>query len=146
MKEYFKINPDEKENIITIIRQFVSNDENIVFACIYGSFLDGITFRDIDIGIYLKNILKNDVFNAELDISVALSGSISKIVKLAFDIIDVRVLNFVPFSFLNNIFKNGQILFSRDDKFLTDLIEKTSIDAISNEYLREQSLRELIPD
>ena len=82
------------------------------------------------------------VFNYELE----LSGRVAKAVALPFDIIDVKILNFAPDSFLNNIFRNGKILFSNDYKFLTDMIERTSLDAILNEGIREQSLRDLIPD
>jgi len=142
MKEFYKIEADKKEKIISEISKVSADDRTVVFAYIYGSFLNGPSFRDIDIGIYLKEIEMDKVFNYELE----LSGRVAKAVALPFDIIDVKVLNFAPDSFLNNIFRNGKILFSNDYKFLTDMIERTSLDAILNEGIREQSLRDLIPD
>jgi predicted nucleotidyltransferase len=142
MKEFYKVESDEKEKILTEIGKVSVGDRAVVFAYVYGSFLNDLSFRDIDIGIYLKEIEMDKVFNYELE----LSGRVAKAVALPFDIIDVKVLNFAPDSFLNNIFRNGKILFSNDYKFLTDMIERTSLDAILNEGIREQSLRDLIPD
>jgi len=76
---------------------------------------------------------------------IELSRKISKVIEMPFDIIEVKILNFAPESFLNNIFKNGKLLFSRNDELLTDLIEQSSIHALFNEYIREQSLKELVP-
>ncbi|MGB9682492.1 MAG: nucleotidyltransferase domain-containing protein [bacterium] len=64
-------------------------ESDIVFAYLFGSFLDGLSFRDIDIGIYLNNIKEEEV---------------------PIDIIDVKVLNFAPNSFLNSIFKYGRLI------------------------------------
>jgi hypothetical protein len=142
MKEFYKIESDKKEKIISEIGKVSAEDSAVIFAYIYGSFLSDLSFRDIDIGIYLKEIEMDKAFNYELE----LSGKVAKAIALPFDIIDVKILNFAPDSFLNNIFRNGKILFSNDYKYLTDMIERTSLDAILNEGIREQSLRELIPD
>ena len=142
MKEFYRIESDKKEKIISKISKVSAEDSAVVFVYVYGSFLSDLSFRDIDIGIYLKKIEMDKVFNYELE----LSGRVAKAVALPFDIIDVKILNFAPDSFLNNIFRNGKILFSNDYKFLTDMIERTSLDAILNEGIREQSLRDLIPD
>lgn len=45
-------------------------DEGIIYAYIFGSFLDPISIRDIDIGIYLKEINMQDVFDYELKLAV----------------------------------------------------------------------------
>lgn len=141
MKEYFSIKPSEKKEMIEKIKGVLFQEKSIVFAFLFGSFLDQPSFRDIDIGIYVKNIKKNEIFNYELELSKKLAEKC----ELSFDVFEVKILNFSPNPFLNNIFSRGRLLFSKDEKFLTDMIENTSLDTIANEYIAQQSLRELIP-
>jgi uncharacterized protein len=89
----------------------------------------------------LKSIKKEDILSRETEIA----GKIAGICKLPIDIIEVTILNFAPVSFLADIFSTGKVIFSRDQKTLTDLIEKSSLEAIANEHIAAQSLKELIP-
>lgn len=141
MKEYFSVNQKEKEKIIKKIKKTLFDQKEVIFGFIFGSFLDAPSFRDIDIGVYLEDIKEDEVLNYELK----LSKKIAETLNLHFDLIEVKVLNFAPSPFLNNIFKRGQLLFSRDEKILTDLIENTSLDALANTHLSQQSLKELVP-
>lgn len=141
MKEYFSIKFDKKEKIVSEIRNLIYMDESVLFVYLFGSFLNNLTLRDIDIGVYLKNIKQDKVDHYEVE----LSRKISKVIEMPFDIIEVKILNFAPVSFLNSIFKNGKLLFSRNDELLSGLIEESSIHALFNEYIREQSLKELVP-
>lgn len=140
-KEFLSLNQNERQKIAEKIKQILFADKEVVFAYIFGSFINSPSFRDIDVGIHLKNISKEEVFERE----VRMSKKISDECGLPIDFIDAKVINFAPSHFLNNIFKKGTILFSRDNKFLTEMIEKTSLDAIANKYFAEQSLRELVP-
>jgi len=140
MNKFFNLNKKEKDKIIDEIKSILLIDDNIEFSYIFGSFIQDNFFRDIDIGIYLKNINENEVFDYEFKIS----NEISLKCKIDIELIDVRVLNFAPFPFLVNVFKDGILLFTKDEKFLTDLIEKTSLYAVSNEYISYQSLKELL--
>lgn len=140
MNKFFNLNKKEKDKIIDKIKSILLIDDNIEFSYIFGSFIQDNFFRDIDIGIYLKNINENEVFDYEFKIS----NEISLKCKIDIELLDVRVLNFAPFPFLVNVFKDGILLFTKDEKFLTDLIEKTSLYAVSNEHISYQSLKELL--
>ncbi|MGB9842751.1 MAG: nucleotidyltransferase domain-containing protein [Caldisericia bacterium] len=140
MPKFNKLTKKEKDILKKDIKNFLLLDDNILFAYIYGSFVNEDNYRDIDIGIYLKNIEDNKVFDYEFKISYELSEKLN----MNIEILDVRVLNFAPYSFLVNIFKNGILLFSRNYDFLTDLIEEVSLFAISNEYISKLSLMELL--
>ena len=140
MKEFLSMKDGEKEKLVRRIKDVLSSYKEISFAYIFGSFTDSSTFRDIDIGIYLYNIKREEVFDFEFRVS----EKISEAIGVDIEYIDVRVLNFAPYPFLNSIFKDGKLLFARDMDFLTDLIEETSLDAIANEYISEESLRELM--
>ena len=51
----------EKKKLIRKIKDVLSSYKEISFAYIFGSFTDSFAFRDIDIGIYLYNIKREDV-------------------------------------------------------------------------------------
>lgn len=141
MSEYKNIKKEDREKMKQDIEKILTQQEEVVFAYLYGSFLDSPCFRDIDIGVYVSDIKKENVSDYELE----LSRKLAAVVGFSFDVFEVKVLNFAPYSFLNNIFSRGEVLLSRDEKLLSDLIEKTSLFAISNEHIANQSLKELIP-
>lgn len=141
MKEYFSLSQNKRREITDKIKQILSEEKDIVFVFIFGSFLNAPSFRDIDIGVYINSIKKDEIFDYELK----LSKKIADKCDFSFDIFDVKVLNFTPRAFLNNIFSRGNLLFSKDDQSLSNMIENTSLDAIANEYIAYQSLKELAP-
>lgn len=132
---------EKRQEIIEKTKEIFAKKEEVVFAFVFGSFLNSPSFHDIDVGIYVKGINKDEFSDYELKISREIADECS----LSFDIFEVKILNFAPIPFLNNIFNKGKLLFSRDYKLLTDLIENTSFDVISNEYIAYQSLKELVP-
>lgn len=140
-KEYLSMSQNDRQKIAEKIKKILFSEKEVIFAYVFGSFLDSPSFRDIDVGIYVENIAKENVFDKELE----MAKKISEACGLPVDYIDAKILNFAPSHFLNNIFKNGTVLFSKNEKLLSDMIEETSLDAIANEYFSYQSLKELIP-
>ena len=51
----------------------LTQDERVVFAFVYGSFVKDDSFRDIDVGIYVKNHEENP-FIISSDIKTRLSS------------------------------------------------------------------------
>ncbi len=141
MGEYLSFKPKKRQEITKKIKQIISKRKEIVFAFVFGSFLDSPSFRDIDIGVYVKDFKKDKIFDYELELSKIIANACN----LPFDIIEVKVLNLTPNSFLNNIFSRGKMLFSKNDQFLSNIIENTSLEAVANEYIAYQSLKELVP-
>jgi len=92
------------------------------------------------LGLYLEKINKEKSFEYELN----LSKEIAEVCDLPFDIIEIHILNFTPDYFLNNVFCRGILLFSKNQELTTNLIENTSLNALANEYISNQSLRELV--
>ena len=140
-KEYLSMNQADRQKIVEKAKKVLFNEKKIVFAYIFGSFLNSPSFRDIDAGIYLDNIAQKDVFDRELETA----KKTSEACDLPVDFIDIKILNFAPSHFLNNVFKNGTILFYKNEKLLSDMIEETSLNSVANEYLAYQSLKELVP-
>jgi len=117
----YTLAPDEKKEIISIIRAELQRDERIIFAYIYGSFVDPEMpfFRDIDIGVYVdENITKKEFLDYSINLSLELESSQKKYP------VDVVILNNAP---LNLAFKitQGELLFIRNDNLWTDFVTKT---------------------
>lgn len=108
------------------IHAVLVQDPQIVFAYLYGSFVRGDVFQDIDIGVYVAGPDPNPyVLSADLKSRLSThlrSGGID----LAADQFDIQILNNAPFTFLKRIFSEGSLLFDRDPGRRTDLIEDVS--------------------
>ena len=139
MKEYFYLEKKVKEDILNQITSILKRKTEVVFAYCHGTFLaeNKIKFRDIDIALYLKEDFKKETFNYEQEIAELLEKKIKYPV-------DVKVLNVTPFYFLNNVFRTGKLLFSRNDFLLAELIEDSNRQAMINYNFSLQSFKELV--
>ena len=138
-KEFYTLSKKERRKIIKKIKRQLSQRKEIIFAFLYGSFLEDPCFRDIDIGIYLdeKKIKRANFFKYQLQLA-------SEIKIPSQYLLDIRILNEAPNSFLASVFSRGYLLFSRDDNFLTNLIEKVSAEEISSEAFLKEVFHELV--
>ena len=143
-KEFYQMPQGQKIKIMKKISLFLKKQKEISFAYLFGSFLEKepVTFRDIDIGIFLKPLVvdRDKTFDYETDLAIQLS----KLISFPADHIDVKVLNNASNKFQNNIFSHGLFLFAKDINLLTSLIEETSYEAIINYEFSKQSLAELL--
>jgi predicted nucleotidyltransferase len=116
----------EKERVFNLIRNILNQDQMVVFAYAYGSFIKERSFRDIDIGIYVRNP-EESPFIISSDIKEQLSHLAKKEgLKFTANQFDVRVINDAPFTFLKRVFKEGILLIDHDPDLRTDLIEHVS--------------------
>jgi predicted nucleotidyltransferase len=117
----------EKERVLHLIKRALRQDERVVFAYLFGSFVSEKSFQDIDMGIYIKNP-EESPYVISSDIKSRLSH-LAKEEGLNFiaDQFDVRTINDAPFTFLNRVFREGILLVDRDPDLRTDVIEQVSI-------------------
>jgi len=117
----------EKERVIHLIKDVLNKDDRLVFAYLYGSFVKEETFRDIDIGIYVKNPDENP-FLISSDIQTILSQTAKQRgLGLPADLFDVKILNHAPFTFLKRIFKEGKLIVDNNPDLRTDVVEYVSL-------------------
>lgn len=144
MKEFYRLLEKEKIKITKKTSSFLKKKKEISFAFIFGSFLEKreISFRDIDIGIFLEPLIvkKENIFNYETNLAI----KISKLISFPTDLIDIKVLNFTSKIFQNNVFSRGLLLFAKNPDLLTSLIEEASRESIINYEVSKQSLLELL--
>jgi hypothetical protein len=105
------------------IRDVIAEHKEILFAYLFGSVAKGLntTKSDIDIGIFLKENFKKDVF---YEVGLALEIEMKTNLKN----IEIVVLNNKSLRFLNQVLRYGKPIFSRDEKrrinFETSIIRK----------------------
>jgi len=117
----------ESERILSFIKKVLVQDGRAIFAYAYGSFVREESFRDIDIGIYIKDHGEN-IFVIIADLKNELSRHAREEgMNLTADQFDVKVINGAPFTFLNRIFREGRLLIDLDPDLRTDLIEYVSL-------------------
>ena len=124
-----------KDKIIQKIRSRLSQEKNIVFAYVHGSFLGENGFNDIDIAVFLdpKTAAPNPV-----DLGIALSLKLEKSLNVP---VDVKILNSAPLSFRYHATK-GKLILDCDDVVREDFLCRTWSDyfdfkPVAKIYLRE---------
>lgn len=124
-----------KDKIIQKIRSRLSQEKNIVFAYVHGSFLGENGFSDIDIAVFLdpKTAAPNPV-----DLGIALSLKLEKSLNVP---VDVKILNSAPLSFRYHATK-GKLILDCDEAIREDFLCRTWSDyfdfkPVAKIYLRE---------
>ncbi|MHA1266626.1 MAG: nucleotidyltransferase domain-containing protein [Candidatus Helarchaeota archaeon] len=116
----------KKEAVSKLLQPILNKEESINLGYLFGSFIKGGAFRDIDVGIVVKE--KNQIPNA-LKYSMHLGTKFEKVLEYKWNV-DVKILNFTPPHFQFAVIRDGQLFFCRDENFRI-AYEKT----ITNLYL-----------
>jgi predicted nucleotidyltransferase len=95
----------QRIQISVLLQERLSEKPEIVFAYIHGSFEENISFRDIDIALYLDRAA---AFDFESDLSDELTGFVGYEVE-------VRIMNKASINFQMAVLQKGRVLFSRDE-------------------------------
>ena len=112
--------------MLNLLKKALTQDERVIFAYAYGSFVKEQSFRDIDVGIYVKNPEENPfVISSDLKTQLSRAGKKENI-DLTADQFDIQIINHAPFTFLKRVFKEGILLVDRDPELRTDLVEYVS--------------------
>lgn len=125
------------KNVKGVIRKeivgMLKGREEILFAYIYGSFLEG-RFRDVDVAIYL---------DSERDVRYALNleGELEEGVGVP---VDIRILNSAPPSFRFRVISQGILLFSRDEERRSNFESLTMAEYHDFKFYREMYRRDAL--
>jgi predicted nucleotidyltransferase len=104
-----------RQRIARDLRSQLEGELDVAFAYLFGSLLAEVAFRDVDVGVQLRGGARD--LNRAAELAQRLSAAVGHSV-------DVRVLNGAPVSFLYHVLR-GELLLSRDDALLGDVIERT---------------------
>lgn len=114
----YTVSSEEKPAVLALLRTELSKREDIVFAYVFGSFVDPDMpfFRDIDIGIYVLDYKKTDWQKYEIDLPIELG----KLLEYRYPL-DVNVVNKANFLLMRNII-HGNLLFTKDEDLWADFV------------------------
>ena len=132
--EYQLLNPEEREQIAQRLASGLDAEPSVVFAYLYGSFVEPRPFRDIDVGVYLDGVPVDRAAGVALMLSESLSARLGMPV-------DVRALNAAPVSFVYHVLR-GRLLVCRDEAILGAIIEQTASRYLDIAPLLRQSAKE----
>lgn len=114
--KYYGLPAEERDKLLNLLRRRLEGLKDVLFAYVHGSFVEKPQFRDLDIALWIKDPRR--AFYYTVDFSAALEVDF----KLP---IDIHVLNEAPLPFKYRIFRRGKLLFSKDEKLRTRLIDET---------------------
>ena len=98
------------------IRDFLRQEEEILFAYLYGSAVydPALMGSDIDIAVYIRP--------SNMDVYLKMESKLTALLvsRLQTDKIDLRILNVLPLVHQYAILKDGILVFSRDEEQRVD--------------------------
>lgn len=135
-KKIMKTKEVKKEKTVQKLKTFLSEEKEIVFAYLHGSFLNEDEFNDVDIVLYLDEKILKKINPVDFEISLSLR--LEKYLKVP---VDVKILNCAPLSFRYHATRR-YLLFSRDDLIREEFLVRTwgeyfDFKPVSKIYLRE---------
>ncbi len=119
-----------KEEIKNIITDYLLKDQNIIFAYIFGSFVEDDNFNDIDLSIYS---------NAEKFDTISLAVKLERLVNIPFDVIDIKTAA----DHLIYCISKGEVIVNKDDDLRIDFITVAWSRYFDFKYYRDHFLKEL---
>ena len=107
-EKIYNLAATERNEIISVIRGLIASEEKIIFSYLHGSFFANQPFRDIDIAVYLTDLLPAHRLKYELKFE----DLVEQAAKYP---VDLQVLNCAPPAFCYMVIKNGCQLVTKDD-------------------------------
>jgi hypothetical protein len=106
----YRLSSREKARVISALQDLLEFHEEVLFAYLHGSFVNGSRFRDIDVAVYLDH--GRWTRRASLQYQVTLAKELSRALRLP---VDVTVLNVAPLGLRHNAV-SGRVLLCREDR------------------------------
>ena len=125
------LDADGLERLQGVLRAELERHPEIAFAYLFGSVLDTIGFRDVDVAIWTTS-------ESSPAIDLELAGRLAERTGLP---VDVRRVNDAPGSFVFHVLR-GRLLVVNDEPLLADVIERTAREYHDLAPLRLQAVRE----
>lgn len=105
----YRLTSREKACVTTALRDLLAFRDEVLFAYLHGSFINGSKFRDIDVAVYVNH--GRLTRRASLQYQVSLAKDLSQALRLP---VDVTVLNVAPLGLRHNAV-SGRVLLCREN-------------------------------
>ena len=128
----------ERERILQDVAVRLREFGELLFAYAFGSFVEDRDAGDVDIAV---SVDPGRIEGLDpLDLELALVDAVERLSGLPADVV---VLNDAPLGLRMSAI-HGRLLFSRDEDRRLSFVERTALDAMDTDYLRRQSLKDLL--
>lgn len=100
--------PEEKRNLmVSMLSEALKNDAGVIFAYLYGSFLHGDFFGDVDVCVFIRK--GDDPLTCRASLAEKLYETVNDagIGNFSLDDFDVTVINDAPYDFAIDLLSNG---------------------------------------
>jgi len=126
-----------RDRLIAGAARVLAADSRVTCAYLFGSFAEARPFADMDIGVLLEAAVAPSSY---LDTQVNLCAKLERSAAIP---VDVVILNDAPLG-LRMAALRGRPILTRDHAACLAFVERTSLQAMDTDYLRRQSLRDLL--
>ena len=110
---YYEMPYEERKKVIERIKSVLEQLDCIELVVVFGGFVKSRYFKDIDVGVIVKNDVNS--LDKELSYMVEIEESIRKKLKIEIPV-DIRILNTAPPDFKRKVLKEGIIIIDRREK------------------------------
>ncbi|WP_054685321.1 nucleotidyltransferase domain-containing protein [Rhodothermus marinus] len=138
--QLFQCDPACRAQVLAVLKETLEKKSEIVFAYVFGSFLEERPFHDIDVGVYVTEEAAPWMGLKVLDWAMALEQKLAQSGRRRFPV-DVRLLNDAPVTFCYHVLR-GRLLFCRDEERWADWAVRVVTRYLDSKPLRDRALRE----
>lgn len=137
LKHYDLAAPD-RERVLGRVAEGLAAEGAVLFAYVFGSFVEGRAFGDVDVAVFLdlERCPSGDLLPLHLD----LAGRLEAAAGLP---VDAVLLNDAQLG-LRLAAVRGRVVHSRDEARRLAFVEDTCMQAMDMAYLLRESLRDLL--
>jgi len=105
---FYNISFNSRKKILDKIALMLEKEKEIIFAVIYGGFIDSKIFRDIDIAVFTG-------YKVPYEGMWSYTGSLAKRLEEVASIpVDIKMLDYAPPSFRVEILKKGKVIVDKE--------------------------------
>ena len=126
----------QRQDLTRMITSALREETRVLFAFLYGSFLDGASFRDIDLGVFIQHTPAIDFWEYEC----MLSQKIEETLNHRFPV-ETKIINYAPFSFTYHVIR-GRLLFVCDEDVLANFMVSVARNYLDMAPLRRKYILE----
>jgi predicted nucleotidyltransferase len=131
------LSPEDKKRLVAVLSGFLEGLPEVRFAYLYGSFLDDLPGRDLDVGIFFDPALsREEVLDRVLDLGFDLG-------RLTGVNVDVQALNHAPAALRFHAVR-GLLLLCRDEEERLSFVETAIREYLNFRPLAGQVLEDLL--
>lgn len=116
-QKLYHLTEDQKHTVTGELLTVLRERGEIVFAYLFGSFVEDRPLHDIDVAVYLSDAREVPALRYALD----LSGALSAAARMP---VEVTVVNGAPVTFLFHVIR-GELILDRDEAVRSGVVEDT---------------------